>query len=113
MITHVKPLVAHIVRIPTDESLPLQYWAIDGLPRVNRKRKRKFFRTKDAAERELATVKKKLRKEGEKALLISDALRIEALDCQDRLKPYWLMNKSRALQFAHVGNVAPGDSPDL
>jgi len=88
IITHVKPLVAHIVRIPTDESLPLQYWAIDGLPRVNGKRQRRFFRNKDAAERELATVKKKLRKEGEKALLIPDGLRIEALDCRDRLKPY-------------------------
>ena len=88
IVTHVKPLVAHIVRVPTDESLPLQYWAIDGLPRVNGKRQRKFFRTKDAAERELATVKKKLRKEGEKALLIPDGLRIEALDCRDRLKPY-------------------------
>jgi hypothetical protein len=84
MVTHVKPLNAHIVRIPTDESLPLQYWAIDGLPRVNGKRQRKFFRTKDAADRELATVKKKLRKEGEKALLIPDGLRIEALDCRDR-----------------------------
>jgi hypothetical protein len=83
MVTHVKPLNAHIVRIPTDESLPLQYWAI-GLPRVNGKRQRKFFRTKDAADRELATVKKKLRKEGEKALLIPDGLRIEALDCRDR-----------------------------
>src|SRR5271165_5740522 len=90
MVTHVKPLVAHIVRIPTDESLPLQYWAIDGLPQVDGKRQRKFFRTKDAAERELATVKKKLRKEGEKALLIPDRLRIEALDCRDRLKPYRL-----------------------
>jgi integrase len=68
--------------------LPFEYWAIDGLPRVNGKRKRKFFRTKDAAERELATVKKKLCKEGEKALLIPDGLRIEALDCRDRLKPY-------------------------
>ena len=85
MVTHVKPLVAHIVRIPTDESLPL---AIDGLPRVDGKRQRKFFRTKDAAERELATVKRKLRKEDEKALLIPDGLRIEALDCRDRLKPY-------------------------
>jgi hypothetical protein len=31
---------------------------------------------------------KKLRKEGEKAQLIPDGLRIEALDCRDRLKPY-------------------------
>ena len=66
-----------------------------------------------AAERQLATVKKKLRNEGEKALLIPDGLRTEALDCRDRLKPYWLRNESRGLQFAHVGNIAPGDSPDL
>jgi integrase len=88
MFAHVRPLVAHIVRIPKDDSLPVQHWAIDGLPRVNGKRQRKFYRTKEAAERELATTKKKLRKEGEKALLISDALRIEAIECSERLKPY-------------------------
>lgn len=82
-----RPLVAHIVRIPKDEELPLQHWAIDGLPRVNGKRERQFFRTKDDAERKLATIKKKLRKEGEKALLISDALRIEAIECSESLKP--------------------------
>src|SRR6202790_16741 len=83
-----KPLVAHLVRIPKDETLPLQHWAIDGLPRLNGKRQRKFFRTKDAAERALASVKVKLRKEGEKALLITDTLRIEAVDCFKLLKPY-------------------------
>jgi integrase len=40
------------------------------------------------AERELATIKRKLRQEGEKALLVSDALRIEAFDCSNLLKPY-------------------------
>jgi hypothetical protein len=65
-----------------------QHWAIDGLPRLNGKRQRKFFRTKDAAERALASVKVKLRKEGEKALLITDNLRIEAVDCFKLLKPY-------------------------
>src|SRR5258708_21221486 len=83
-----KPLVAHVVRIPKDESLALQHWALDGLPRVNGRRQRKFFRTKDAAETELATVKKKLRKEGERALLITDAIRIEAIEGSERLKPY-------------------------
>lgn len=82
-----RPLVAHIVRIPKDEELPLQHWAIDGLPRVNGKRQRQFFQTKDDAERKLGTIKKKLRKEGEKALLISDALRIEAIECSELLKP--------------------------
>jgi integrase len=84
---HVRPLVAHIVRIPKDEELPLQHWAIDGLPRVDGKRQRQFFRTKDDAEQKLASIKKKLRKEGEKALLIPDALRIEAIECSELLKP--------------------------
>jgi integrase len=83
-----KPLVAHLVRIPKDETLPLQHWAIDGLPRLNGKRQRKFYRTKEAAERALTSVKVKLRKEGEKALLITDTLRIEAVDCFKLLKPY-------------------------
>jgi integrase len=91
IVPQVRPLVAHIVRIPKDESLPVQHWAIDGLPRVlvngRLKRQRKFFRTKEDAERELATTKKKLRKEGEKALLISDALRIEAIEAAELLKP--------------------------
>jgi integrase len=87
-VAHVRPLVAHLTRVPKDEALSVQYWAIDGLPRVNGKRQRKFFRTKSDAERELAAIKGKLRREGEKALLISDALRIEALECRDRLKPY-------------------------
>jgi integrase/recombinase XerD len=85
---YVKPLVAHVVRIPKDESLPLQYWIVDGLPKLNGKRQRKFFHTKEAAERELFKVKHKLRREGEKALLLSDAQRIEAFDSIELLKPY-------------------------
>jgi integrase len=84
----VKLLVAHLTRIPKDENLPLQYWVIDGLPKVGGKRQRKFFRTKDAALGALASIKTKLRKEGEKALLIPDAVRIEALECGALLAPY-------------------------
>jgi integrase len=84
----VKPLVAHLARIPKDENLPLQYWVIDGLPKVGGKRQRKFFRTRDAALRALASIKTKLRKEGEKALLIPDAVRIEAMACCALLAPY-------------------------
>jgi integrase len=51
------------------------------------KRQRKFFRTQEAAEQELSTIKKKLRKEGEKALLIADTLRIEAIEAAELLKP--------------------------
>jgi hypothetical protein len=82
IVAKMEPLVAHLVRIPKDETLPLQ-WAIDGLPRLNGKRQRKFFRTKDAAERALASVNVKFRKEGEKALLIADNLRIEAVDASN------------------------------
>src|SRR5262245_30152971 len=88
IVAHVKPLVAHLTRIPKDENLKLQYWVIDGLPKVGGKRQRKFFRTKDAAERALATIKTKLRKEGEKALLIPDTVRIEAMECCALLAPY-------------------------
>jgi integrase len=68
--------------------LPIQHWAIDGLPRTGGKRQRKFYRTKEDAERELGVIKKKLRKEGEKALLIPDALRIEAIECGELLKSF-------------------------
>jgi integrase len=102
MFPHVRPLVAHIVRIPKDESLPIQHWAIDGLPRANGKRQRKFFRTQEAAERELSTIKKKLRKEGERALLIPDTLRIEAIEAADLLRPFNASLKDAvALYIAH------------
>jgi hypothetical protein len=81
-----KPLVAHLVRIPKDETLPLQHWAIDGLPRLNGNGSGNSFGQR--MQRALASVKVKLRKEGEKALLITDTLRIEAVDCFKLLKPY-------------------------
>ncbi len=83
-----RPLVPDLVRLPKDEDLPLTNWVIDGLPRVNGRRERKFFRIKEDAERELGKIVKKLRKEGERALLISDAQRIEAIEAADRLKPF-------------------------
>src|SRR5262245_42047505 len=96
IVAHVKPLVAHLTRIPKDENLKLQYWVIDGLPKVGGKRQRKFFRTRDAAERTLATIRTKLRKEGEKALLIPDAVRIEAMECCALLAPYGVGLKDAA-----------------
>ncbi|MBV9877718.1 MAG: hypothetical protein JO025_23530 [Verrucomicrobia bacterium] len=58
------------------------------MPRINGKRERKFFRNREDAERELGEITKKLRRHGEKALLISDAQCIEAIDAVDRLKPF-------------------------
>jgi integrase len=62
-------------------------YVIEGV-RVNGKRKRLFFATEDAAEKELARIKIKQRKEGENALKLPDTLRIMALDSAEKLKPF-------------------------
>jgi integrase len=56
--------------------------------RVNGKRKRLFFANKTEARQELARLKIKQRQEGEKALNLSDALRISAQNCAEVLAPY-------------------------
>jgi hypothetical protein len=53
-------------------------YLIEGV-RVNGKRKRLFFATDEAAEKELARIETKRRKEGENAVKVSDTLRIMAL----------------------------------
>jgi integrase len=62
-------------------------YVIEGV-RVNGKRKRLFFRTKTKADKELARLKIKQRKEGQNALSVSDSLRIMALECAVELKPF-------------------------
>jgi integrase len=62
-------------------------YVIEGV-RVNGKRKRLFFATEGAAEKELARIKTKQRKEGENALKLPDALRIMALESAEKLKPF-------------------------
>ena len=62
-------------------------YVIEGV-RVNGKRKRLFFASEEAAEKELARIKTKQRKEGENALKLSDALRIMALESAEKLKPF-------------------------
>jgi integrase len=62
-------------------------YVIEGV-RVNGKRQRKFFAALEDAEKELARIKIKQRKEGENALRLSDSLRIMALECADKLKPF-------------------------
>jgi integrase len=61
-------------------------YVIEGA-RVNGKRRRFFFPTKEKAEAELTRMKIKQRKEGENALRLSDSLRIMALECSQKLKP--------------------------
>jgi integrase len=61
-------------------------YVIEGA-RVNGKRRRYFFPTKEKAEAELARIKIKQRKEGENALRLPDSLRIMALECAQELKP--------------------------
>jgi integrase len=62
-------------------------YVIEGL-RVNGKRKRLFFSTKQKADEEFARLKIKRRKEGENALRISDSLRIMALESEQKLTPF-------------------------
>jgi hypothetical protein len=62
-------------------------YVIEGA-RVNGKRRRYFFATKNEAEQELARLKIKQRREGENALHVSDSLRIMALECSEDLKPF-------------------------
>jgi integrase len=62
-------------------------YVIEGA-RVNGKRRRYFFATKEKAEAELARIKIKQRKEGENALRLPDSLRIMALECAQELKPF-------------------------
>jgi integrase len=47
-----------------------------------------FFATKKAAELELERIRFKLRREGSRALQLSDSLRIMAMDCADKLAPF-------------------------
>jgi integrase len=61
-------------------------YVIEGA-RVNGKRRRYFFPTKEKAEAELGRIKIKQRKEGENALKLPDSLRIMALECAQELKP--------------------------
>ena len=62
-------------------------YVIEGM-RVNGKRKRYFFKTRRAAEAELRKKLARIRKEGEASVLMPEQLRVDAVSCADRLKPY-------------------------
>jgi integrase len=62
-------------------------YVIEGA-RVNGKRRRYFFPTKEKAEAELARIKIKQRREGENALQLPDSLRVIALGCDQELKRF-------------------------
>jgi integrase len=63
-------------------------WCITGLRNKNGKRARLFFKTKSDATAELDRIKIKFRDAGEKALEVTDELRLAALKCARRLQPY-------------------------
>jgi len=63
------------------------HYYLDGL-KVNGKRKRLFFTTEGEAKEELRKWDKRVRKEGEDALAISQELRILAAKCAKRLEPF-------------------------
>jgi hypothetical protein len=62
-------------------------YVIEGA-RVNGKRRRYFFPTKEKAGQKLARMKIKQRREGENAPRLPDSLRVMALDCAQELKPF-------------------------
>jgi len=63
-------------------------WCITGLRNKNGKRARLFFKTKSDATAELERLKIKFRGAGEKALEVTDELRLAALKCARRLGAY-------------------------
>jgi integrase len=62
-------------------------YVVEGL-RVNGKRTRKFFGKRRAAEVWLRKTMARLRKEGESAIHMPEQLRVDAVACAERLKPY-------------------------
>jgi integrase len=75
------------LRIVEYRHSPTAKYVIEGV-RVNGKRQRLFFRTEAKAEKELARLKIKQRKEGQNALSVSDSLRIMALECAGELQSF-------------------------
>ncbi len=75
------------LRIVEYRHSPTAKYVIEGV-RVNGKRKRLFFRTEAKAEKELARLKIKQRREGQNALSVSDSLRIMALECSGELQSF-------------------------
>ena len=63
------------------------HYYLDGL-KVNGKRRRLFFTTEAEAKEELKKWDKRVRKEGEDALAMSQELRILAAKCARRLEPF-------------------------
>ncbi|MSU51836.1 MAG: hypothetical protein EXS41_00330 [Opitutaceae bacterium] len=62
-------------------------YVVEGL-RVNGKRTRKFFEKRRAADAWLRKTVARLRKEGEGAIHMPEQLRVDAVACAERLKPY-------------------------
>jgi len=73
-----------VVRYAGSETSP---FVVEGL-RVAGKRTRKFFATRRAAEAWLRKTSARVRKEGETAIHMPEQLRVEAVACAERLKPY-------------------------
>jgi integrase len=62
-------------------------YVVEGL-RVNGKRTRKFFKKRRAAEAWLRKTLARISKEGEGAIHMPEQLRVDAMACAERLKPY-------------------------
>ena len=75
------------LRILPDKGSRDHHYYLDAL-KVNGKRKRLFFTTEAEAKEELKKWDRRIRKEGEDALAISQELRILAAKCAKSLEPF-------------------------
>ena len=62
-------------------------FVVEGL-RVNGKRTRRFFATRKEADAWLRLTLARMRQEGEAAITMPEDLRVEAIKCAERLRPY-------------------------
>jgi hypothetical protein len=97
------------MRKPTLHVAPYRHslttpWCIEGYRTHDGKRKRLFFGTEKEANAELDKLKTQMQNEGRAGLLISDRLRVEAVACSERLKPF---GKSLTAAVDHLAFIPP------
>ena len=78
----------HSLKVRPYPFSPTSPWCITGLRNRDGKRVRLFFKTKSDATAELERIKIKFRTAGDKALEVSDELRLAALKSARRLEPF-------------------------
>ena len=80
-------------------------FVVEGL-RVEGKRTRKFFKTRREAEAWLRMIRARVKKEGEGAIHMPEQLRVEAVKCAEKLKPFGVTLTDATEHFlAHLAAI--------